>query len=192
MRYRVLCCYKCDSWVHKKCAKLPETLYKSIKFKKTGVYFDCHRCNYAREMPFFQEEFLEVSTQSNDTLNEENITDFEDFKIFAKSGLHFIHLNINSILPKIEELHLIALKSHAAVIGITESKIDDTVLDGEIMIDGYIPIRCDRNRQGGGVICYIRKDISFNRIDTKSNIEHIFLHLLLPKTKPILIGIIYR
>ena len=24
LRYRVLCCYNCDSWVHKKCAKISE------------------------------------------------------------------------------------------------------------------------------------------------------------------------
>ena len=159
LRYRVLCCYNCDSWVHKKCAKIPEAEYKSIKFKEAGVYFDCQMCNYAKEMPFFQEENLEDWPQSLDKSNEENSTDFNDFKVFSKSDLHFIHLNINNILPKIDELRLIAHKSRAAVIGITESKIDDSVLDEEIMIDGYIPIRSDRNRQGGGVICYIRQDI---------------------------------
>ena len=90
---------------------------------------------------------------NNHTLPGDNIIDFDfndfnDFKVFAKSGLHFIHLNINSILPKIDELRLIAHKSHAAVIGITESKIDDSVPDGEIMIEGYVPIRSDRDRQG--------------------------------------------
>jgi len=113
--------------------------------------------------------------------------------VFEQHGLHFIHLNINSILSKIDELRLIALKSNAAVIGITESKLDESVLDGEVEIDGYIPLRADRSRQGGGVVCYIRHDLPFNRIDLYSeDIEHIFLDLLLPKTKPILIGILYR
>ena len=102
-------------------------------------------CNYAKEMPFFQEENLEdwpqSLDQSLDKSNEENSTDFNDFKFFSKSGLHFIHLNINSILPEIAVLRLIAHKSRAAVIGITESKIDDSVPDEEIMIDGYIPLR---------------------------------------------------
>ena len=111
--------------------------------------------------------------------------------MFQQRGLHFIHLNINSILPKMDELRLIALKTNAAIIGITESKIDETVLDGEIQIDGYIPARCDRNRQGGGVICYIRQDIPFNKIQLQCpNIEHMFLEIFLPKTKPILIGIV--
>ena len=42
--------------------------------------------NTSKKIEFIQEEVLEVSPQSNDTLNEENITDFEDFKIFAQSA----------------------------------------------------------------------------------------------------------
>ena len=40
---------------------------------------------------------------------------------------------------------------------------------------------------------YIQRDISFNRIDLPfNNTENIFFDLLLPKTKPIGIGILYR
>ena len=109
----------------------------------------------------------------------------EDPLIFA--------LNINSVLSKIDELRIIANKSKASVIGITESKLDKTVLDGEINIDGYELVRSDRNRHGGGVACYIRNDISFNvRGDFSNEIENIFLDIFLPKTRPILIGILYR
>ena len=62
-----------------------------------------------------------------------------------------IHLNINSLLSKIDELRAIAKKSRVTVIGITESKLDETVLDGEINIDRYESIRSDRNRHRGGV-----------------------------------------
>ena len=61
----------------------------------------------------------------------------DNWKVFNKSGLHLIHLNINSLRSKIDELRAIAKKSRATVIGITESKLDETVLDGEINIDGY-------------------------------------------------------
>ena len=112
---------------------------------------------------------------------------------FKKRGLHFIHLNINSLLSKIDELREIAKVSRAAVIGITESKLDNSVLDGEINIEGYNIIRSDRNRHGGGVACYIRSDISFNiRSDFTDDIENIFFDILLPKLKPILVGIVYR
>ena len=117
----------------------------------------------------------------------------DNWKLFNKRGLHFIHLNINSVLSKIDELRIIANKSKASGIGITESKLDKTVLDGEINIDGYELVRSDRNRHGGGVVCYIQNDISFNvRGDFSNEIENIFLDIFLPKTRPILIGILYR
>ena len=119
--------------------------------------------------------------------------DENTFCCFKERGLHFLHLNINSVLPKIDELRLIASKSNAAIIGLTETKLDDTIQIGEIEIEGYSLERCDRNRKGGGVACYIRNDISFNiRENFSCDIENIFFDILLPKTKPILIGIVYR
>ena len=50
---------------------------------------------------------------------------FEEWDIFKIKGLHFLHLNVNSLLPKIEELRYIVKLSNAAVIGITESKVDN-------------------------------------------------------------------
>ena len=70
-----------------------------------------------------------------------------------KSFLHCVkgvRLNINSLLPKIDELRNIAKLSNAAVIGIGESKLDDSVLSSEIHIDNYNTLHCDRNRHGEG------------------------------------------
>ena len=78
------------------------------------------------------------------------------------SGLHFIQLNINSLLSKIEELCFIAKSTNAAVIGICEPKLDTAVLEQEISIDNYKILHCDRNRQGGGVACHIRNDLNYN------------------------------
>ena len=45
------------------------------------------------------------------------------FEAFNNKGLHLIHLHINSLLPKIDELCNIGKCSNAAVIGITETKL---------------------------------------------------------------------
>ena len=68
-----------------------------------------------------------------------------EWNIFKSRGLHFIHLNINSLLPKIEELRITAKSTNAAIIGISESKLDESVLEPEIQIDDYKILRCDRN-----------------------------------------------
>ena len=119
--------------------------------------------------------------------------DQNEWNIFKHRGLHFLHLNINSLLPKIDELRHIARLTNAAVIGISESKLDDSVSTSEIQIDEYDLLRCDRNRHGGRVGCYIRNDLSYNvKSYFSKDRENIFFELLLPNTKPIVVGIIYR
>ena len=48
-----------------------------------------------------------------------------------------------------------AKRTKAAVIGISESNLDNTVLDPETYIENYEIIRFNRNQHGGGVACYI-------------------------------------
>ena len=83
---------------------------------------------------------------------------------FKSRGLHFIHFNINSLPPKIEELRIIAKSTNATILGISESKLDESVLEPEIQTGDDKILRCDRNRQGGGLVCYIRNDLSYNVI----------------------------
>ena len=108
------------------------------------------------------------------------------FEPFRKRGFHFLHINVNSLLLKIDELRDIISHTKPAILGITESKLDSSVSDQEVNISGYSILRSDRNRNGGGVACYIRADLCFNRRNVFSNtIEHVFFDLLIPKVKPI-------
>ena len=77
-------------------------------------------------------------------------------------GLYFGHLNINSILTKIVQLRYLLINSNISVLGKTETKLDSTVHNKEVKIDGYNLIRSDRNRKGGGIACYIKNNMSFN------------------------------
>ena len=54
-----------------------------------------------------------------------------------KKGLHFLHININSLLSKFNELKCIANKTMAAIIEITESKLNHSVPDLEVNLPGY-------------------------------------------------------
>ena len=51
-----------------------------------------------------------------------------EWNISETKVLHLMHLNINSLLPKIDELRYITRPSNAAVIGISESKLDKSIL----------------------------------------------------------------
>ena len=82
-------------------------------------------------------------------------------KIFRKKGLHILHLNINSLLPKIDEMRFIAKQSNASTIGINEYELDSSILNSiELDIDDCNLIRLDCSRGGGGVAC-IRKSLSY-------------------------------
>ena len=107
--------------------------------------------------------------------------------------MHFVHINVNSLLPKIDELRDVVGHTKPAVLGITESKLDSSVSDQEVNISGYSILRSDRNRYGGGVACYVRADLCFNRRNVFSNsIENVFFDLVIAKLKPLSIGIFYR
>ena len=56
------------------------------------------------------------------------------WNIFKSRGLHFIHLNINNLLPKIEELRIIAKSTNAAIIGISDFKLDESVLESSFKL----------------------------------------------------------
>ena len=114
------------------------------------------------------------------------------WNIFKTRGLHFIHLSINSLLPKMEELRIIAKSTDTAIIGINESKLDESVLEPEIEIDDYKILWCDRSRHGGGVGFHVRNDLSYNISVFPSEIQSVFFEILLPNSKPITEGTIHR
>ena len=57
--------------------------------------------------------------------------------------MHFIHLNINSLLSKTGEIRYIAKLKNAAVIVSSEAKLD-TVFSSELEIEGYDLLRSER------------------------------------------------
>ena len=97
---------------------------------------------------------------------------------FKKRGVHFVHININSLLPKLDELRYITKWSETAIIGISEQKLDDSVLSFEIQTESYDLIYSDANRHGVGVACFIRNDLSYNKKSfLPSEIENIFIEI---------------
>ena len=68
-------------------------------------------------------------------------------KFSKKKSLHILHLNINNLLPKIDKIRFIIKQTNAAIIGISESKLDSSILNREVDIVGYDAIRMDRSKR---------------------------------------------
>ena len=101
------------------------------------------------------------------------------------------NLNINSISNKFDQLKLFA-RGKVDILIVTETKLDSTFPTSQFVTDGYSePYRFDRNRNGGGVLIYIREDIPSKLLaDHKlpHDIEGIFVELNLRKKKWLLFG----
>ena len=80
------------------------------------------------------------------------------------------------------------------MLAINESKLDDTISDTEVYIPGYIIIRKDRSRSGGGVALYIRENLSYtNRIGLVSDtLKMICVEINLPHSRLFLVSTWYR
>ena len=86
-------------------------------------------------------------------------------------------------------MRCIAKSSNITIIGIPKTKLNITVFDSDITVEGYNIVLNKRNLNGGGIVCYIRNNICYNRKTCISdNIENI----LFLKAKPILVGIINK
>ena len=100
----------------------------------------------------------------------------EQWTVFKKRGLYFVHININSLLTKIDdELQYITTPSEAAVIGISQSKLADSVVSSEIQIENYNLFCSVRNGHGGGVACFTWNNLShYTKLFLPSEKENIF------------------
>ena len=59
---------------------------------------------------------------------------YDQWTVFKIRVLHFVHININSLLPKVDELRYIAKLSEDAVIAISESILNESVLSSQIQL----------------------------------------------------------
>jgi len=104
-----------------------------------------------------------------------------------------MHLNIQSLLPKIDLLSVEAQPYDVLVF--TETWLNQSITDAELRIPNFkLPFRCDRkDRIGGGVAIYVRESIpATTRTDFHiNNLEALWVEIHINHRK-ILIGDIYR
>ena len=99
------------------------------------------------------------------------------------------HLNINSVRNKIHILSDI-VAGKIDIFLISETKIDDSFPNAQFLIHHYSePHRLDRNKNGGGLLLYVRKDITTKRLPLIiTRIECIITEIIISKRKWLLLG----
>ena len=112
-------------------------------------------------------------------------------------GIKLAHINARSLFPKIDEVREIVSRSKVDFLCISETWLDNTISNSEISTPVYSIVRNDRNREGGGVLMYLREGISYSiRHDIMScsntAVENIWVELQLSKGMPCLMCCMYR
>jgi hypothetical protein len=100
-------------------------------------------------------------------------------------------LNVRSLLPKIDEVSMLALNNNLDIFGINETWLDSTIPDSAVNIPGYKIYRKDRNRQGGGVALYVKSTITAKLIEFQTSIECVWVEITNENEK-LMVGSMYR
>ena len=91
--------------------------------------------------------------------------------------LNIVYYNARSLLPKLDDLHLIAESVSPDVICIVETWLCGDISDSEIALQGYLVHRADRNRHGGGVLIYTKDSFVCNVLNPHDSLEIITLSI---------------
>ena len=97
-----------------------ESLYTS-HLHSQSVFLSVSQLMYCNSNSYHRLLLGDISLNSGPFHNLQPL-DQNEWNIFKHRALHFLHLNINSLLPEIDELRHIARLTNAAVIEICESK----------------------------------------------------------------------
>ena len=89
--------------------------------------------------------------------------------------LTILFLNACSLLPKLDNLILLSSAHSPKVICISETWLSQDILDSEIHIPNYMPLRRDRNRHSGGVAIYILSSLSPSIVSTTTTTAEFLL-----------------
>ena len=112
----------------------------------------------------------------------------------TKCGFSFAHLNVRSIVNKMDQFRVLMSKKPFDVICLNETFCDSSISDGEMILPDYSIIRRDRNRHGGGVAMYIRNCLTLirrNDLET-DDVECIWVEMKCKQRQHVLSGSIYR
>ena len=106
---------------------------------------------------------------SNSTLNPPNLN--PKFPSLPKMrGFKIAFLNICSLTCHYDELCVFMEDRAIDILGLNETRLDNTIADSQFDIEGYDIIRRDRNRNGGAVAIYVAQSLTYvNRQDLLSH-----------------------
>ena len=141
--------------------------------------------------------FHDCSVLTSDVTSTNSDAGFEQSSLMPVAhGLRVAHLNCQSILPHKDEIFDLLCNFHLDVLTLSETWLDDTIPDSEILPGecDYSLIRRDRNRHGGGVAVLISNHFRHcQKLDfSTGEIESLWVELYPRNKRSLLLCCAYR
>ena len=125
---------------------------RNIDIKENQLEVTKERCSISQK--------LISNSNSSSKSNTECITELKKVRINNIKNVIIATLNVNSLVSKFDELKVIGQGIFDILI-INETKLDASFPVNQFFINGFsTPYRLDRNRNEGGIIIYVRENIS--------------------------------
>ncbi len=159
-------CEICLKWLHTKCVGIDTAEYSRLQHSSES--WGCPDC-FTSAFPFWN-----CSTVNSDddksisaspgcsAINSTPATDPSQNRALTppRNSLVVYYTNCRSLLPKIDELRLLADDTRLDFIALTETWLDPSIKDSELSIPSFTLLRRDRSRHGGGVCPYVREGLT--------------------------------
>ncbi|XP_071959824.1 uncharacterized protein [Antedon mediterranea] len=198
-------CFNCSRNFHASCVYINPHRFRTF-LKNRSSDWCCHLC----ALPKLNDLFFSISSDTNENdallnldplvcgINNDSSSNSDSIidpaEVLKGKGMHFLHVNARSLLPKISELRTLVGGTKVAVIAVTETHLDSSITDNEIHIPDFQLYRQDRARAGGGICLYFKSTLAVTmRSDCdNANIQALWFEVHLPRTRPIIVGVCYR
>lgn len=90
-----------------------------------------------------------------------------------------LHLNIRSILPKMDEVKDAFLDSALQIVGFSETWLHSKIESSLVQVEGYQLVRQDRlcnvRKRGGGLCLYVKAGLNVEILDVTVNNQNLEL-----------------
>ncbi len=107
-----------------------------------------------------------------------------------------LYANARTIVNKIDKLRLEIESGQIDIVVLTETHLDNNILDSEIFSQDFVVFRQDRKhlgRYGGGVLIALKKGLKvIHRADVDCTSELLFVDIMLHGKNKLTLGVFYR
>lgn len=126
----------------------------------------------------------------------ESISQNRNFKLSTVKGLRICHLNVRTLVDKIDEMRGFCETHRPHVLSLNETWLDSSISDSEIQLTGYLLVRRDQTRRNGGVLIYLSSNLDYKVIQEFKNnqpdLQFLRMEITPPKTKGFIFRSCYR